>query len=53
MFFFTKIIFFLIKIGADGDNHIRVGKLNLVDLAGSERQAKTGASVIFLIKKWK
>ncbi|CAD5116966.1 DgyrCDS5804 [Dimorphilus gyrociliatus] len=29
--------------GADGENHIRVGKLNLVDLAGSERQAKTGA----------
>ncbi|CAF1055805.1 unnamed protein product [Brachionus calyciflorus] len=32
------------QIGADGDAHIRVGKLNLVDLAGSERQAKTGAS---------
>ena len=29
----------------DGENHIRVGKLNLVDLAGSERQAKTGAAV--------
>ena len=29
--------------GVDGENHIRVGKLNLVDLAGSERQAKTGA----------
>jgi len=29
--------------GLDGENHIRVGKLNLVDLAGSERQAKTGA----------
>jgi len=28
---------------AEGDAHIRVGKLNLVDLAGSERQAKTGA----------
>ncbi|XP_054162746.1 kinesin-like protein KIF3B [Oppia nitens] len=28
--------------GIDGQNHIRVGKLNLVDLAGSERQAKTG-----------
>ena len=28
----------------DGDNHIRVAKLNLVDLAGSERQAKTGAT---------
>nr|AUN27682.1 kinesin-like protein KIF3B [Phascolosoma esculenta] len=31
------------EVGADGENHIRVGKLNLVDLAGSERQAKTGA----------
>ncbi|XP_041060310.1 kinesin-like protein KIF3B isoform X2 [Carcharodon carcharias] len=31
------------EIGLDGENHIRVGKLNLVDLAGSERQAKTGA----------
>ncbi|CAL8092389.1 unnamed protein product [Calicophoron daubneyi] len=29
------------KIGSDGENHIRVGKLNLVDLAGSERQSKT------------
>ncbi|KAF7232661.1 hypothetical protein EG68_08401 [Paragonimus skrjabini miyazakii] len=29
------------KLGADGENHIRVGKLNLVDLAGSERQSKT------------
>ncbi|CAH8438256.1 unnamed protein product [Schistosoma turkestanicum] len=29
------------KIGEDGENHIRVGKLNLVDLAGSERQSKT------------
>ncbi|VDP78013.1 unnamed protein product [Schistosoma mattheei] len=27
--------------GADGEKHIRVGKLNLVDLAGSERQSKT------------
>jgi hypothetical protein len=25
----------------DGENKIRVGKLNLVDLAGSERQSKT------------
>lgn len=33
------------KIGPDGENHIRVGKLNLVDLAGSERQGKTGATV--------
>ncbi|KAK6173148.1 hypothetical protein SNE40_016660 [Patella caerulea] len=30
--------------GADGQQHVRVGKLHLVDLAGSERQAKTGAS---------
>ena len=30
--------------GADGEDHIRVGKLNLVDLAGSERQSKTGAT---------
>lgn len=28
----------------NGEEHIRVGKLNLVDLAGSERQAKTGAT---------
>lgn len=28
----------------NGDDHIRVGKLNLVDLAGSERQGKTGAT---------
>lgn len=33
----------------DGENHIRVGKLNLVDLAGSERQAKTGAAVSGLV----
>ncbi|PVD33203.1 hypothetical protein C0Q70_04454 [Pomacea canaliculata] len=32
------------EVGADGENHIRVGKLNMVDLAGSERQAKTGAT---------
>ncbi|XP_039604727.1 kinesin-like protein KIF3C isoform X1 [Polypterus senegalus] len=30
------------EMGIDGENHIRVGKLNLVDLAGSERQSKTG-----------
>ncbi|XP_051510408.1 kinesin-like protein KIF3C [Myxocyprinus asiaticus] len=30
------------QLGPDGQNHIRVGKLNLVDLAGSERQTKTG-----------
>lgn len=29
---------------ADGESHIRVGKLNMVDLAGSERQSKTGAT---------
>ena len=28
---------------ADGENHVKVGKLNIVDLAGSERQSKTGA----------
>lgn len=28
----------------NGQQHIRVGKLNLVDLAGSERQSKTGAT---------
>ncbi|XP_060914362.1 kinesin-like protein KIF3B [Labrus mixtus] len=32
------------ELGVDGENHIRVGKLNLVDLAGSERQTKTGAA---------
>uniref|UniRef100_A0AC34RIY5 Kinesin-like protein n=1 Tax=Panagrolaimus sp. JU765 TaxID=591449 RepID=A0AC34RIY5_9BILA len=31
------------ELGPDGENHIRVGRLNLVDLAGSERQSKTGA----------
>jgi len=34
-----------LQVGADGENHIRVGKLNLVDLAGSERQNKTQAEV--------
>jgi kinesin family protein 3/17 len=29
---------------ANGEDHIRVGKLHLVDLAGSERQSKTGAT---------
>ena len=38
----------LLQPGADGENHIRVGKLNMVDLAGSERQAKTGATVSML-----
>lgn len=32
------------RIGADGESHITVGRLNLVDLAGSERQSKTGAT---------
>ncbi|XP_062863309.1 kinesin family member 3Cb [Trichomycterus rosablanca] len=31
------------EMGVDGEEHIRVGKLNMVDLAGSERQSKTGA----------
>ncbi|CAH2276986.1 kinesin KIF3A isoform X2 [Pelobates cultripes] len=30
--------------GADGNIHVRMGKLHLVDLAGSERQGKTGAT---------
>ena len=30
--------------GIDGQDHIRVGKMNMVDLAGSERQSKTGAT---------
>lgn len=33
------------QLGVDGEDHIRVGKLNLVDLAGSERQSKTGTTV--------
>ena len=37
--------------GADGESHIRVGKLNLVDLAGSERQSKTGATGARLRKR--
>ncbi|XP_035227190.1 kinesin-like protein KIF3B [Stegodyphus dumicola] len=28
---------------SDGNQHVKIGKLNLVDLAGSERLAKTGA----------
>ncbi|CAL1575455.1 unnamed protein product [Knipowitschia caucasica] len=31
------------ETGPDGEDHIRVGRLNMVDLAGSERQSKTGA----------
>ena len=31
-------------VGADGESHIRVGRLHMVDLAGSERQTKTGAT---------
>lgn len=30
------------EMGIDGEEHIRVGKLNMVDLAGSERQSKSG-----------
>ncbi|RNA27336.1 kinesin KIF3B isoform X2 [Brachionus plicatilis] len=40
------------QVYADGETHIRVGKLNLVDLAGSERQSKTGASGINLKKAY-
>ena len=29
---------------AEGETHVKVGKLNMVDLAGSERQSKTGAT---------
>ncbi|KAK5872049.1 hypothetical protein PBY51_012783 [Eleginops maclovinus] len=29
---------------AEGQDHLRAGKLNLVDLAGSERQSKTGST---------
>ncbi|XP_017277100.1 kinesin-like protein KIF3B [Kryptolebias marmoratus] len=36
------------EVGPDGEDHIRVGKLNMVDLAGSERQSKTGAKGIRL-----
>ncbi|KAF4750228.1 Kinesin-like protein kif3b, variant 2, partial [Perkinsus olseni] len=32
------------EMRADGQGHIRVGKLNMVDLAGSERQSKTGST---------
>ena len=50
MWAFSKIfVLFCSQEGADGENHIRVGKLNLVDLAGSERQAKTGAAVSILL----
>ncbi|EGD73006.1 Kif3b protein, partial [Salpingoeca rosetta] len=31
------------EVGEDGEEHVRMGKLNLVDLAGSERQKKTRA----------
>lgn len=31
----------------EGNQHVKIGKLNLVDLAGSEKQSKTGAQVIF------
>ena len=32
------------EMDAEGEAHIKVGKLNIVDLAGSERQDKTGAT---------
>ena len=32
------------ELDAEGESHIKVGKLNIVDLAGSERQSKTGAT---------
>jgi kinesin family protein 3/17 len=32
------------SVDEEGEEHIRVGKLNLVDLAGSEKQKKTGAT---------
>jgi len=34
----------ILEKGSDGEDHIRVGKMNMVDLAGSERQSKTGAT---------
>jgi len=34
----------ILEKGTDGEDHIRVGKMNMVDLAGSERQSKTGAT---------
>lgn len=37
--------------GVDGDDHIRVGKLNLVDLAGSERQSKTGSKASYSVSQ--
>ena len=39
------------QVGADGENHIRVGKLNLVDLAGSERQNKTQSEVSITVQQ--
>ncbi|KAJ9593965.1 hypothetical protein L9F63_014606 [Diploptera punctata] len=36
------------KVGDDGKQHIKMGKLHLVDLAGSERQSKTGATGVRL-----
>eukprot|EP00736_Rhodelphis_marinus_P006371 Rmarinus@m.27920 len=41
------------ELGDDGQQHIRVGKLNMVDLAGSERQSKTGATGERLIEATK
>lgn len=34
----------ILEKGLDGQDHVRVGKMNMVDLAGSERQSKTGAT---------
>jgi hypothetical protein len=39
----THMLTLILMLGADGEQHIRMGKLNLVDLAGSERQSKTAA----------
>ncbi|XP_066591336.1 kinesin-like protein KIF3A [Prorops nasuta] len=36
------------KLGEDGEQHVKMGKLHLVDLAGSERQSKTKASGVRL-----
>ncbi len=34
----------MLESSSDGEDKLRVGKLNLVDLAGSERQSKTGST---------
>ena len=38
------MLVFDFETGLDGQDHVRVGKMNMVDLAGSERQSKTGAT---------